>query len=226
MIVTIASSKGGTGKTTIAVSMAAMRATEGGRVLLVDADKTNRHTTYWAEDRIELHPELPTFDNIELSGKTLGKTIASMADDYDHIIIDCGGHDDPNWRYASAVAHKLIIPMRPAQFDTWSFNRVEDTLNQILIVNPNLEYHVLWSLVDTRTNEVGEASDMISEFEIPVAPVCLPGRKIHRDATREGMCASEIKRSGSSEASARRELTEVYDFIFHGKVPNRMGVGL
>jgi Mrp family chromosome partitioning ATPase len=47
MIVAILGEKGGTGKTTLAVNLAGLRATEGRDVLLLDADRQGS-ASYWA----------------------------------------------------------------------------------------------------------------------------------------------------------------------------------
>lgn len=214
--------KGGVGKTTTAVSFAAKLACDDRRVLLVDTDMSNRHSTLWAEERLEMHPEAPRIANIQLSGKSLAANLVNWEEMYDDIVVDCGGQDDPNWRYAAAVADKLLMPMRPSQFDTWSFNPIEEGLANILAVNPSLEYHVVWVQADPRSKEEQEAEEMVREFEIPIAPYGLPSRVVHRRCVREGLAAHEYRSSDSSAASARRELDELYEFVRFGKHPARV----
>ena len=50
MIVAIVAEKGGVGKTMIATNLAAMRASAGSRVLLIDADRQGS-ATFWTEFR-------------------------------------------------------------------------------------------------------------------------------------------------------------------------------
>jgi chromosome partitioning protein len=58
MIITVGGEKGGAGKTTIAVHLAALCVAEGIDTLLVDADE-QQTANRWSMRRAELHPEAP-----------------------------------------------------------------------------------------------------------------------------------------------------------------------
>jgi cellulose biosynthesis protein BcsQ len=81
MIISFLNQKGGVGKTTLAVNVAACLALTGHRVLLVDADKQGSATT-WASLR-----EDSDFQVISLARENMARDATQMATDYDHTII-------------------------------------------------------------------------------------------------------------------------------------------
>lgn len=114
MRVTIGNLKGGVGKTTTAVHLAAGLARTG-PTLLVDADPQSQSAYDWsltAQDRGEPLPVevYPCVDD-------LGRRVRGMADRYAHIVIDTGGENDRLFRAACAVAPELVVPVSPSLID-------------------------------------------------------------------------------------------------------------
>lgn len=106
--------KGGVGKTTCATNFAAMEASFGRRVMLVDADK-QLHASRWVARRL-LHAKVPRVDTCILRG-SLVEPLRTLASRYDVIVIDAGGADSQELRTALTVAHRAVIPFAPSQFD-------------------------------------------------------------------------------------------------------------
>jgi len=91
MIILIGGEKGGTGKTTIATNLAAMRALAGRDVLLIDTDPQGS-ANYWAQSRDELEIT-PRVSCVQKFGKGLPAEVKDLAKRYQDIIIDAGGRD-------------------------------------------------------------------------------------------------------------------------------------
>ena len=66
MILTVGGEKGGPGKSTVATTMAAMRASTGRQVLLVNADAQST-SVHWADARRD-HPEMPQVTTVTMRG--------------------------------------------------------------------------------------------------------------------------------------------------------------
>jgi len=83
MIVGVLSQKGGVGKTTIAINVAATLALRGQRVLLVDADPQGSSLA-WSSAR-DCDPLFPV---VGMAKPSLHRDLPAMAKDYDVVVID------------------------------------------------------------------------------------------------------------------------------------------
>lgn len=97
-IIVFGGEKGGTGKTTLATNIAAMLARQGKDVLLLDTDRQGT-ASFWATVREEEAVE-PRVACVQKFGKGLPAQVRDLAERYDEIVIDAGGRDSMELRYA------------------------------------------------------------------------------------------------------------------------------
>ena len=100
MIVTVGNSKGGVGKTTLAVNLAIVLAASGRDVLLVDGDEQRTALTF-----TELRTTMlgaPGYTAVSLQGTALRTQVRQLAAKYDEIVIDVGG---PRYRQLACGPH-------------------------------------------------------------------------------------------------------------------------
>src|SRR3954447_3730623 len=122
MILAIANTKGGVGKSTLAINIAIARALAGRDVLLVDGDEQNT-----ALDFTELRQQLvgqAGYTAVALHGAALRTQTRQLTPKYDDIVIDVGGRDTGSLRAALTVAHVLLVPVQPRSFDVWAFDQM------------------------------------------------------------------------------------------------------
>lgn len=137
MILTVGGEKGGPGKSTVATTMAAMRATDGRQVLLVNADAQST-SIHWATARRD-HPEVPQVTTITLRGPKIHSEIADMAKRFDDVVIDTGGHDCVELRSAMIASDRLLMPLRPSQPDLWTLEKMAEIVEAVTTVNERLQ---------------------------------------------------------------------------------------
>ena len=83
MIIALLNQKGGVGKTTLSVNLAAALALSGKRTLLVDADPQGSALDWQAARRGET-----LFPVVGMAKPTLHKDVPGLASGYEHVVID------------------------------------------------------------------------------------------------------------------------------------------
>jgi chromosome partitioning protein len=151
MIVTIASFKGGVGKTTTAVHLAAYLA-EKAPTLLLDGDE-NRSATAWAQ-----RGSLPFRVADERQAAKLGR-------DFEHLVIDTQARPDHDDLKALAEGcDLLVIPSTP---DILALDALILTVEALKGLH-NVSYRVLLTIVHPRPHRDGEeARATFEELGIP-----------------------------------------------------------
>jgi len=131
-VVVVGNEKGGVGKTTLAVNLATMCALAGKDVLLVDTDR-QESSSDWAAARSIYRADRGMTPDIVCVSKTgkVGYDISSMREKFDVVIVDAGGRDSIELRQAMVVCDILIVPVKPGQFDSWSFPAMSNLVRQI-----------------------------------------------------------------------------------------------
>lgn len=215
MIVTVGHEKGGCGKTTTATNMAVWLARRGADVLLLDADR-QRSASFWAAVRAST-PGLPTVRCVQAMGN-ISSTVRDLAQRYEHVVIDCGGLDSVELRSGLLVSQRLLVPLRPSQFDLWSLAHLAEIVAAAQALNPSLGADVVLSLVPTnaRVREGDEARTEVAKHEnLRLLAQQVSDRKAYRDAVRGGWGVIEM-----DDAKAANEIAALAEEIY-GQVPTR-----
>ena len=212
MIVLVGGEKGGTGKTTIATNLAALRAMAGRDVLLVDTDPQGS-ASYWTTSRDE-DAIKPRVACIQKFGKGLKVEVKDLASRYQDIIIDAGGRDSVELRAAMVVAHKAFVPIQASQFDIWTLGRMNDLVVTAQGFNPDLRAWVVISRGSTNPSvtEIAEAGEILGDFEhLNLAVNVIRDRIAYRKAARDGLSVAEMK---PTDSKAINEMNAFYSEVF------------
>lgn len=213
MIVLIGGEKGGPGKTTIAVNLAAIRTEDTEDVLLVDTDRQPT-ASYWCSLR-EDKGILPRIASIQKYDKAVRNEVNSLKLKYQDIIIDAGGRDSPELRSSLLVCDKAIFPLRPSQFDLWTLGRLDTLVDTALEINDKLRAYVVISQASTNPSvkESKYMEEFIKEFEnINLMNSIICDRIIFRKSAIKGVAVSEYK---PEDPKATKEIKNLYREIFY-----------
>ncbi len=211
MIILSGGTKGGSGKSTIVVNLAVMRASEKYEVLLVDADKQGTATDFSLKRQETLDSTSYTY--IQLRGKAVRDEVLKLADKYDDIFIDVGGRDTPEQRSALAATDIFLVPFCPSSFDVWPLDQIDELLDDALAFNPDLKAFSFLNKADSRGVDNDEAIELAKESQhLNYLPALIGLRKVYRSAASQGLAVTEYK---PTDKKAIDEMWHLYDAIFN-----------
>ena len=193
MILTVGGIKGGTGKTTIAVNLAILRALAGFDVLLVDADEQQTSADFTAL-RNERREGGAGYTLVTLSGASVRTEVLKLRRKYEDVIIDAGGRDTASQRAALTVSDALVIPFVPRSFDVWTLEPVAALVAEMRAVNPVLEAVSILNRADARGGDNAAAADALRESpEIRFLDRPIGARKAFSNAAAAGLSVAEAR---------------------------------
>jgi len=215
MILVCGGIKGGSGKTTIATNLAAMRATAGKDVLLVDADEQESATIFTAIRKRD-QSQRPQYTSIILRESNLRSEIDRMRTKYDDVIIDTGGRDTRSQRASLSLADVLLLPFNPRSLDIWTLENVEKLLEDIRTINPELRAVSFLNRADPVGSDNQDTRGILSEVPgIEFSGIAIVNRKAFGKAVSSGLSVIEL---GISDGKATHEIAALYEYIFGAKI--------
>ncbi len=130
-IISIVNSKGGVGKTSIAVNLSVALSLKKKKVNLIDADPQGSLSRWVSvrKQRNQGNEFLQLFDQPFPSDK-LHIYLPKHLTDFDFIIIDCAPNDDDVMRSALAVCDVALIPVSPSPLDIWTVEKAIEMINK------------------------------------------------------------------------------------------------
>ena len=198
--IAIISQKGGAGKTTLALHLAAA-GQEAGRVALVIDTDPQATASQWAAWRHDQPPEVIDSPPPRLAAKVA----AAQGQGAELIVIDTPPHADSAARAAVEVADLVLIPCRPSAFDLAAIQTTAKLVQ--LLRKPAYVVFTAGSPNAPRVYE--EAGELVAGYGTPACPLTVPDRAAYRHASAEGRTVMESDPGGK----AAEDIRKLYDWM-------------
>lgn len=190
--------KGGAGKTTLAIHLAAEAATNGLRTLLLDLDP-QASAARWADRR------KPGAIDVDVAVEAPARLDAALRqaerEGYDLVVLDTAPHADQAALQVARLAAMVLIPVRPSILDLDAMGASLD-----LCALARKPAAVVLNAAPIRSRVVQEAAEAVAKLGGEVVQPIIRERVALRHALVDGRVAREYEPDGAAAA----EITALY----------------
>ena len=182
--VVVATTKGGSGKTTLCACLTAFWISAGWRVALVDTDPQES-----LANMIKTAPGLPPIWR-ETDHERVGELLKELRPEYDRVVVDTAGFRNRTALYAMVSGDLVLIPCRTAKLD------IDQLLNTYELVRAiertperegrRLGMRAIITQANPRSTVALWTRQALSEADVPVADTEITHRTIYQEVSFTG----------------------------------------
>lgn len=208
-ILTIANSKGGVGKSTLAANLAVEAAAAGLKVLLVDTDPQASCALFAATRP----PDRPAFRTVQITKPVLHREVPALAEAFDLAVLDTGGRETKTFRSALTASQTIVVPVAPSAYDIWASEDVFALIDELTATRDGVRTRVLLNLVIPRTRIAREAlealDEILGEQEATLLDTRIHSRVAWKTAASHGLAVTEYEPRGLAAQELRALAAEL-----------------
>jgi chromosome partitioning protein len=212
VIITVGNTKGGVGKTTLAVQVALIRALAGRDVLVVDGDRQGS-----AQMAVAIRADagrMPGLACVQYhEGGVLRAQVQRQAAKYDDVVIDAGGRDSTALRAALALSDLLIVPFLPRSIDVWALADIASLVDEANGVRDGLRAYAVLNAADPgASSDNTDAAAALADFpQLALLNAPIRRRKAFANALGLGLSVEELT---PRDPKACEELGALVSMVF------------
>lgn len=207
MIITVANSKGGVGKSTLAVHLAAWLHEQGHSVTLADCD-TQQSSSEWIR---EAAPEVKAIrlDNPDV----ILNELPLLAMEADYVVADGPGSQTETSRALLLRADLAIVPVKASMLEVRALAKATEVLRQAQDIRGGVPRAVsVLSMVGLNYRLTQDMKDAAAALQLPLTGKSMILRQIYADAPGQGAVVWQL-------GSRAREAAGEVDALFREILP-------
>ncbi len=206
MIIGVLNQKGGVGKTTLAVNIAAALARTGQRVLLIDADPQGSALD-WAAAR----EGDPLFAVVGLPKPSIHKELALVGEGYDVVVIDGPPRVTDLARSAIMASDVVLIPVQPSPYDIWAADEVVKLIQEASVFKENLKSVFVINRKIANTAIGRDVREALEAYDLPTLEASIVQRVAFAEAAAVGKAIYEQDRDGVASQEIEAVVSELQE---------------
>ena len=201
MILAFANQKGGVGKTTLGLHVAAELARRGCRVKVIDMDP--QHSALdWAEARDGAGLS-PLFEIEGFPKAILHKHIVIKAEGFDFVVVDVPPQSGDLTRSALLAADLVVIPVQPSPYDVWAARETVKLLQEAIVFKEALKSVFAINRAITGTAISRDVRVALAEYEPIQTLTAMVGQRV---AFAESAARGQVVQEITVDSPATREI--------------------
>lgn len=202
MIITIANSKGGVGKSTLAVHLAAWLYEQGCRVTLADCD-TQQSSSEWVREAVP-GVKAVRLDNPDI----ILNELPTLNQDSDFVIADGPGSQTETSRALLLRADLAIVPCKASMLEIRALAKATEVLRQAQDIRQGVPKAIIvLSMVGQNYRLTQDMKDAAAALSLPLASKSMILRQIYADAPGQGAVVWSM---GFRARDAAQEVDELF----------------
>src|SRR5437016_141106 len=202
VIIVIANSKGGVGKSTIAVHLAAWLHEQGHSVTLADCD-TQHSSSEWAKEAIPEVKAVRLADPDEILDR-----LPALAQQTDFVVADGPGSNTETSRALLLRADLAIVPCKASMLEVRALAQATNVLRQAQDIRGGQPRAlIVLSMVGKTYRLTQDMKDAAAALELPLAKTALTLKQIYADAPGQGAVVWQL---GSRGKEATHEVEALF----------------
>lgn len=207
-VIGLLNQKGGVGKTTLAIALAACFAQMGHRVLLVDVDPQGSALDWAAARQGD-----PLFSVVGLPRASIHKEIASIGAGYDIVILDGPPRVTDLARSAILASDLIVVPVQPSPYDIWAAEEIIKLVDEARIFKESLKACFAINRKIANTAIGRDVREALSAYPLHVLNSAVTQRVVFAEAAAAGQAVSEFGPFSPASLEIEALAKEILEFM-------------